>query len=131
MEKDNQSDNESNTKLISRKNKPLNSLLELNILGYKYKYKDTYSTGYCYRCIFRSTCKLTILISFEEYNKLLNKELNIEEIKFTINSQQKKHNCTKTEIIQTTTDKILTKEEEYSFAVNLIKLHKNKNLFII
>ena len=28
-------------------------------------------------------------------------ELNIEEIKFTINSQQKKHNCTKTEIIQT------------------------------
>ena len=38
------------------KNKPLNSLLELNILGYKYKYKDTYSTGYCYRCIYRIKC---------------------------------------------------------------------------
>ena len=30
------------------------------------------------------------------------------------------------EIIQTTTDKILTKEEEYSFVVNLIKLNKDK-----
>ena len=126
MEGYNKKDHELNTKLISRKNKPLNSLLELNILGYKYKYKDTYSTGYCYRCIFRSTCKLTIFLSYEEYNKLLNKELNIEEIKFTINSKQKQHNCTKTEIIQTTTDKILTKEEEYAFAVKLIKLHKDK-----
>ena len=131
MERGNQNDHEMNTKLISGKNKPLNSLLELNILGYKYKYKDTYSTGYCYRCIFRSTCKLTILISFEKY-KLLNKELNIEEIKFNINSKQKQHNCTKTEIIQTTTDKILTKEEEYAFAVKLIKLHKeNKPIYLI
>ena len=29
--------------------------------------------------------KLTILITFEEYNKLIKKELEIEEIKFTIN----------------------------------------------
>ena len=28
--------------------KPLNSLFELNILGFKYKYKDSY----CYRCIY-------------------------------------------------------------------------------
>ena len=64
MEKDDQNNHELNRNSISGKNKPLNSLLELNILGHKYKYKDTYATGYCYRCIFRSTCKLTILISF-------------------------------------------------------------------
>ena len=35
--------------------KPLN---EISIEGYKYKLKDTYNSGYCYRCIF--SCLLQI-----------------------------------------------------------------------
>ena len=112
MESEEENQAKRKTNKIIHISKPLNSLLELNILGFKYKYKDTYSTGYCYRCIYRLTCKLTILITFEEYNKLIKKELEIEEIKFTINSKEKKHKYTKSEIIHTKTDKILTKEEE-------------------
>ena len=41
---------------------PLN---ELNILGYKYKYKDTYKKGYCYSWDHRNQCKVTILITKE------------------------------------------------------------------
>ena len=40
---------------------PLN---EINIKGYKYKYKDTYKKGICHRCIHRNKCKLTIIFSF-------------------------------------------------------------------
>ena len=130
MENEEENQTKRKTNKILHISKALNRLLELNILSFKYKYKDAYSTGDCYRCIYRSTFKLTILITFEEYNKLIQKELEIEEIKFIINTKEKQKKFTKCEIIETKTDKILTKEE-YSFAVNLIKLHKDKKQYII
>ena len=43
---------------------------------------------YCYRCIHRYICKLTILICFTEYKKLSNKE-DSSSLKYEINSKQK------------------------------------------
>ena len=68
---------------------PLN---EINILGYKYKYKDIYKKGYCYRCVHRNKCKVTILITKEKYNKI-RKNNNNKQLQFTINSTQKEHTC--------------------------------------
>ena len=48
---------------------------EININGYKYKYKDTYKKGYCYRCIHRYICKLTILIALENTKNFLIKKI--------------------------------------------------------
>ena len=59
---------------------------EINIKGYKYKYKDTYKKGYCYRCIHRYIYKLTILICFTEYKKLFNTE-DSSSLKYEINSK--------------------------------------------
>lgn len=78
------------TILTNRKEEVLN---ELNIAGYKYKYKDKYKNGYCYRCINRASCKLTITISFEEYAKILNKKDTNFKINFTVNSKQQQHSC--------------------------------------
>lgn len=47
----------------------ISPLSELFIDTYKYKYKDSYKSGICYRCIHRAKCKLTILISYQEYKK--------------------------------------------------------------
>ena len=69
-----------------------NIIRELNIKGYKYKYKDKYNSGFCYRCIFRKSCKLTILISNEDYKKILDKYIENNEISYIINSKQKNHN---------------------------------------
>lgn len=33
---------------------------------YKYKYKEKYKKGYCYRCVNRASCKLAIIIPFED-----------------------------------------------------------------
>ena len=55
---------------------PLNEII---IDGYKYKYKVT-KTGLCYRCIFLSTCTLTILILFSEYIKYINSKDKKEKI---------------------------------------------------
>ena len=60
MENEEENQTKRKTNKIIHISKALNRLLELNILGFKYKHKDTYSTGFCYRCIYRSTCKLTI-----------------------------------------------------------------------
>ena len=46
----------------------------LTIKGYKYKFKDKYKAGYCYRCISRKDCKLTILIKNDEYIKIKEKK---------------------------------------------------------
>ena len=46
---------------------PLN---EINIKGYKYRYKDTYKKGICYRCIHHMKYKITILLPLEEYEKI-------------------------------------------------------------
>ena len=91
-------------------NSPLN---EINIKGYKYKYKDTYKKGFCYRCIHRYICKLTILIYFDEYNKLIDNDKNAT-IKYEVNSKQKTHTCNSNNNIIEEDEKkdVLTKEEE-------------------
>ena len=66
------------------KSKPLK---DLTIDGYKYKLKDIYSNGYCFRCMFKATCKLTILILFSEYSKLIDSKDKKTKIKYTINSK--------------------------------------------
>ena len=45
----------------------IETLSEIFLDGYKYKYKDKLKNGFSYRCIFRATCKLTIMILFNEY----------------------------------------------------------------
>ena len=99
---------------------------EININGYKYKYKDTYKKGYCYRCIHRYICKLTILICFTEYKKLFNKE-DSSSLKYEINSKQKKHICNIEKIEEIDTKQILTKEEELQLAKMLIKANINES----
>ena len=61
---------------------------EVNIKGYKYKYKDTYKKGYFYRYIPRYICKLIILICFTEYKNLFNKEKS-SNINYEINRNKK------------------------------------------
>ena len=46
----------------------------LTIKGNQYKFKDKYNLGYCYRCINRKDCKLTILIKNDEYIKIKEKK---------------------------------------------------------
>ena len=65
-------------------NKPLN---EINIDGYKYKYKATYKKGICYRYFHLYSCKVNIVFSIEEYNKISN-NTNNSEIKYEVNSKQ-------------------------------------------
>ena len=100
--------------------KDINPINEIKIRGYTYKYKDTYKSGICYRCQHRYSCKLTILISFDEYEKL-KKGIDNTEIKITVNSKQKEHKCVmdKTEVIGL--NEIKTKEEEKQLAILLIK----------
>ena len=66
---------------------------ELTIKGCKYKFKDTYKTGYCYRRINRTICKLIMFILFEEFLKIKDINNNTDEIKITINSKQQNHTC--------------------------------------
>ena len=86
------------------------------------KYKDTYKKGYCYRCLHRYICKLTILICYAEYNKLIDTDKN-NTIKYEVNSKQKTHACNSNTIKIEEVEKkeILTKEEEIQLAKMLIK----------
>ena len=45
----------------NKENKIQPEYKELNINGFKYKFKDVYKSVYCFRCINRTICKLTIL----------------------------------------------------------------------
>ena len=132
MDISNNSQNESidNNVIQTKINSPLN---EINIKGYKYKYKDTYKKGFCYRCIHRYICKLTILIYFDEYNKLIDNDKNAT-IKYEVNSKQKTHTCNSNNNIIEEVEKkdVLTKEEEFQLAKMLIKANKkNHQLFIL
>ena len=94
---------------------------EINIGEYKYKYKDKYKKGYCYRCVNRASCKLTIVISFEDYKRIINKKEKEANINYVINSKQQEHTCKIKLDNQISTNDIKKKEEEYQFAINLIK----------
>ena len=98
----------------------------MNIKGYKYKYTDKYISGFFYRCIFRKSCKLTILISNEDYKKILDKDIEINKISYIINSNQKNHTCTVQQKENIDTKSILTKSDEYELAVLLIRKNIDK-----
>ena len=66
-----------------------NIIIELNIKGYKYKFKDKYNACFYYRCIFRISWKLKILNSNEDYKKILDKDIENNEISYIINSKKK------------------------------------------
>ena len=65
----------------------------LTIKEYQYKFNDKYNAGYCYRCIYRKDCKLTILIKNDEYIKLKEKKIYSDEITYIVNSFNKHLYC--------------------------------------
>ena len=80
-------DNEMLINIINNpKSEDINPIKEINIGNYKYKFKDTLKKGYCYRCVNRANCKLTILIEKAEYKKIMENNKS-ENIKYTINSK--------------------------------------------
>ena len=53
-----------NTIIENKENKIQPEYKELTINGFKYKFKDVYKSGYCFRCMNRTICKLIILKIF-------------------------------------------------------------------
>ena len=109
MEKENKEETNQISEELNGKKPEYNELI---INGYKYKYKVTNKIGFCFRCINRTICKLTILILFEEFIKIKNTEINNNEIKITINSKQQTHTCSKKTVLIANNDNIKTKKEE-------------------
>ena len=74
---------------------------------------------------------MTIIFSFEEYEKIQSKSTNYK-IKYEINSKQQEHSCNgieKTEIV--CSEDIKTKEEEKQMAILLIKANLIEPPFFI
>ena len=111
---------------IAISNENNNIIRGLTIKGYQYKFKDKYNTGYCYRCINRKDCKLTILIKNEEYIKIKEKKIYSDEITYTVNSIQQTHTCIVKKIETVENNKIMTEKEEYNLAILLIKNNIDK-----
>jgi hypothetical protein len=103
---DNDIDAEKLNNIINNpKNEEANPVKEINIGNYKYKFKDTLKKGYCYRCVNRASCKLTITIDKTEYKKII-QNINKENIKYTINSRQQEHTCIEKKTIQINKEKV-------------------------
>ena len=106
-----------------------NPINEINIKGYKYKYKDTYKKGYCYRCIHRYICKLTILICFTEYKKFFNKkEYSIINPSSNIIITESKSNLENPKITEQTYQKIKPLGKGSYSKVFLIKSVQTHNI---
>lgn len=123
---DNDIDAEKLNNIINNpKNEEANPVKEINIGNYKYKFKDTLKKGYCYRCVNRASCKLTITIDKTEYKKII-QNINKENIKYTINSRQQEHTCIEKKTIQINKEKVRTQKEELNLAKTLIKANIDK-----
>ena len=96
-------------------------LKELVIDGYKYKYKDRYNNSFCYRCMFRATCKLTIIILFTEYIKYIKAKDKTTKLSFKVNSKQQSHSCLIKKEKEAELKNIINQKEEYELAIRLIK----------
>ena len=107
------------------KSEDINPIKEINIGNYKYKFKDTLKKGYCYRCVNRASCKLTILIEEAEYKKIMENNKS-ENIKYTINSKQQEHTCIEKKIIEINKEKVRTAKDELNLAITLIKANIDK-----
>ena len=97
----------------------IETLSEIILDGYKYKYKDKLKNDFSYRCIFRSTCKLTIMILFNEYTYIKNINNN-PKIKYKVTSSQKEHTCKLKKQKEIETNKILNSNQEKELAKTLI-----------
>lgn len=61
------------------------------------------------------------MISFEEYEKILKKNADNNNIIFTTNSKKQSHTYINKKEIKTENENILTKDEEYALTTMLIK----------
>ena len=92
------------------------------IEGYKYTLKNKYKKGICYRCHNKKLCKLIIILTEEELDRLKNKKLG-EEIKIIVNSRQTSHTCNKEIVKSIDVKNVLTNEEIIDTAKTFIKLN--------